>query len=95
MKCYYIQKNVTNIIQDIFELLISPFNPFVYFQLKRLINKFKPDVIHIHNTWYKLGPAAYFALKISSANVFQSLHNLRFFALMLLCSEVERNVQNV
>ncbi len=75
----YSKKNVTNFIQDIFELLISPFNPFVYFQLKRVINKFKPDVIHIHNTWYKLGPAAYFAIKISSANIFQSLHNLRFF----------------
>lgn len=75
----YSKKNVTNFIQDIFELIISPFNPFVYFQLKRLIKKFKPDVIHIHNTWYKLGPAAYFALRITSANIFQSLHNLRFF----------------
>jgi glycosyltransferase involved in cell wall biosynthesis len=75
----YSKNNVTNYFQDIFELLISPFNPFVYFQLKRLIKRFKPDVVHVHNTWYKLGPSAYFAIKISNAKLFQSLHNLRFF----------------
>lgn len=75
----YSKNNVTNYFQDIFELLISPFNPFVYFQLKRLLKRFKPDVVHVHNTWYKLGPSAYFAIKISSAKLFQSLHNLRFF----------------
>ena len=75
----YSKKNVTNYFQDIFELLISPFNPFVYFQLKRLLKRFKPDVIHIHNTWYKLGPSAYLAVKVSNVKLFQSLHNLRFF----------------
>ena len=75
----YSKKNVTNYFQDILGLLISPFNPFVYFQLKRLLKTFNPDVIHIHNTWYKIGPAAYFALSKSKTNIFQSLHNLRFF----------------
>ena len=75
----YSKKNVTNYFQDILGLFISPFNPFVYFQLKRLIKTFNPDVIHIHNTWYKIGPAAYFALSKSKTNIFQSLHNLRFF----------------
>ena len=69
----YSKNNVTNYFQDIFELLISPFNPFVYFQLKRLIKRFKPDVVHVHNTWYKLGPSAYFAIKISNAKLFLSL----------------------
>lgn len=75
----YSKNNVTNFFQDIFGLLISPFNPFVYFQIKRLIKSFNPEVIHIHNTWYKIGPAAYLAIRNSKANLFQSLHNLRFF----------------
>lgn len=75
----YSKKNLTNYFHDILGLFISPFNPFVYFQLKRLLKTFNPDVIHIHNTWYKIGPAAYFALSKSKTNIFQSLHNLRFF----------------
>ena len=75
----YSKKNVTNYFQDILGLFISPFNPFVYFQLRRLIKTFNPNVIHIHNTWYKIGPAGYFALSKSKVNIFQSLHNLRFF----------------
>ena len=75
----YSKKNVTNYFHDILWLFLSPFNPLVYFQVKKLINSFNPDVIHIHNTWYKVGPAAYFALSKSKANIFQSLHNLRFF----------------
>lgn len=75
----YSKDNNQNVLIDIVYMIFSIFNPLVYFQVKKVLNDFNPDVIHIHNTWYKLGTAVYFAINKSSAKKFQSLHNLRFF----------------
>ena len=73
------KSNNSQFFNTLFSLLFSSFNLLIYFELKKIIKDFNPDVIHIHNTWFKIGPAAYIALKHSQAKIFQSMHNLRFF----------------
>lgn len=49
-------------------------------ELRKLIQKAKPDIIHFHNTFPIISPAAYYAAKAENIPVVQTLHNYR-----LLC----------
>ena len=49
-------------------------------ELRKLIQKVKPDIIHFHNIFPIISPAAYYAAKAESLPVVQTLHNYR-----LLC----------
>ena len=51
-----------------------------YAELKRLIEKDKPDVVHFHNTFPLISPSAYYACRDAGVPVVQMLHNPR-----LLC----------
>src|SRR3569623_1560524 len=37
------------------------FNPVNYFQLKKILTEFSPDVVHIHNVFYALSPSVIYA----------------------------------
>lgn len=52
-----------------------------YEEIKKLVNKEKPDVAHIHNIFVLLGPTAYFALKEASIPIVHTLHNYRLICL--------------
>lgn len=52
-----------------------------YNDMKRLIREFRPDVVHFHNIFFMISPAAYLACKEENVPVVQSQHNFR-----LLCS---------
>ncbi|MEM6256429.1 MAG: glycosyltransferase [Cyanobacteria bacterium P01_D01_bin.156] len=49
-------------------------------KLKSVIEEFRPDVAHFHNTFPLISPAAYYAAQESGVPVIQTLHNYR-----LLC----------
>jgi len=49
-------------------------------RLREAVRAFRPDVVHFHNTFPLLSPAAYYAAKAEGAAVVQTLHNFR-----LLC----------
>ena len=49
-------------------------------ELRKLIQKVRPDIIHFHNTFPLISPAAYYVAKEESIPVVQTLHNYR-----LLC----------
>jgi glycosyltransferase involved in cell wall biosynthesis len=51
-----------------------------YRQIHALIERVKPDVVHFHNTFPLISPAAYFACAKAGVPVVQTLHNYR-----LLC----------
>ncbi len=55
-------------------------NRDVYRQMQRSIREFKPDIVHFHNTFPLVSPAAVYAAKDAGATVIMSLHNYR-----LLC----------
>src|SRR6266404_6364477 len=55
-------------------------NRDVYQQVKQSVREFKPDIVHFHNTFPLISPAAVYAAKDAGAAVIMSLHNYR-----LLC----------
>lgn len=50
-----------------------------YKELKALIKKEKPDIVHFHNIWYLISPSGYYACKNAGVPVVQTLHNFRIF----------------
>ncbi len=52
-------------------------NQNVYRELRALIRKERPDVVHCHNTFPLISPSAYYAAKAENVPVVQTLHNFR------------------
>ncbi len=58
-------------------LAIAPWNPFAARRVKHVAESFRPDVAHVHNTWYSLSPSVVSALKAAGIPVVMTLHNYR------------------
>ena len=67
----------TNILRTIINLIFSTWNPFYYLEIRKLIKKFNPDVIHVHNYWFKLSPSIFYAAKKKRVKTVVTLHNYR------------------
>jgi glycosyltransferase involved in cell wall biosynthesis len=52
-------------------------NGAVYRELRRLIREVRPSVMHVHNTFPLVSPAAYYAAHAEKVPVVQTLHNYR------------------
>jgi len=50
-----------------------------YRELRSLIQRECPDVMHVHNTFPLVSPAAYYAARAEGIPVVQTLHNFRLF----------------
>jgi glycosyltransferase involved in cell wall biosynthesis len=48
-------------------------------ELRSVLRRVRPDVVHVHNTFSILSPSVYGACKAESVPVVQTLHNFRFF----------------
>lgn len=59
--------------------LATPFNPFMASAIKKQVEQFKPDVVHVHNTFPLISPSIFSAIGHRAARVL-TLHNYR-----LLC----------
>ena len=57
--------------------LATPWNPFTQRDLKTVIDKFKPDVAHIHNTFPLISPSAF--IPLSDVKTVMTFHNYRYF----------------
>ena len=66
------------ILGEIFASLFLVFNPFVYMRFKRFLQKTKPDIIHIHNTFPILSLGILYAIK-GKVPVVMTFHNYRMF----------------
>ena len=62
-------------------LALAPWNPAMVRSLRRVAEEFKPDVAHVHNTWFAMSPAVISTLKQIGIPVVMTLHNYR-----LLCA---------
>lgn len=56
---------------------VAVWNHSSYRELRCLIRKEKPEVIHFHNTFPLISPAGYYAARAEGVPVVQSLHNYR------------------
>lgn len=57
------------------------YNPAAYRELRALIDKERPEIVHFHNTFPLISPSAYYAARAEKVPVVQTLHNYR-----LLCA---------
>jgi glycosyltransferase involved in cell wall biosynthesis len=62
----------------------SPWNAGAAMTARRLAEEFKPDIAHVHNTWYALSPAVVRGLRHAGVPVVMTLHNYR-----LTCANAE------
>ena len=53
---------------------------FSYSQVRLIIRETKPDIVHFHNSFLLISPAAYYACKDEGVTIIKTLHNYR-----LLC----------
>lgn len=53
------------------------YNTGVYRELRTLIRRERPQVVHLHNTFPLISPAAYYAARAEKVPVVQTLHNYR------------------
>lgn len=47
-------------------------------RLAALVDEWRPDVAHVHNTWFQLSPALYLELHARRIPIVQTLHNYRW-----------------
>lgn len=59
-------------------------NSAVYRELRSLIRQTRPHVMHLHNTFPLISPAAYYAARAEGIPVVQTLHNYRLLCLNAL-----------
>ena len=53
-------------------------NHFSYKSISKLVDNFKPDIVHVHNTFPLISPSIFYAVGKKSAMVL-TLHNYRLF----------------
>lgn len=58
--------------------LATPWNPWMTWAIRRKLESFKPDLVHVHNTFPLISPAIFHAIGRSAARVL-TLHNYRLF----------------
>ena len=58
--------------------LASVWNPFEILRFRGVLKRFKPDIIHVHNTFPLISPGILWAIRGSTATIF-TLHNYRVF----------------
>ena len=58
-------------------LVLSPWNPLQARRVQHLAERIRPDVAHVHNTWYAQSPAVLWALRRAGVPTVMTLHNYR------------------
>ncbi len=65
-----------------FDLIIGAMNTIWSFskqkEIKSILISFKPDIVHFHNTFTQISPAAYYTCQNADIPVVQTMHNYRF-----------------
>lgn len=73
----YIVPNPVNSLQTGMRLGFSLWNPAAGRRFRRQLEVAKPDVVHIHNTWFSITPSAAYEARRAGVPVVMTLHNYR------------------
>lgn len=76
----HLARNPEGSVEATRSLVMAPWNPVSKTSASAVIEEAKPDVAHVHNTWFDLSPSVIGALARHEVPVVMSLHNYR-----LLC----------
>jgi glycosyltransferase involved in cell wall biosynthesis len=58
-------------------LALSPWNPLAARRVQRIVEETRPDIAHVHNTWYAMSPAVLAPLRRAGVPIVMTLHNFR------------------
>ena len=58
-------------------LTFAPWNPRMVRRVRNVVEEFRPDIVHIHNTWFSMTPAVIRAIKANGVPLVMTLHNYR------------------
>ncbi|NGM60509.1 glycosyltransferase family 4 protein [Sphingobacterium sp. SGG-5] len=70
---FHNKKGLKGFVQHLF----YPWNIFASRRILKQVKQFKPDIVHIHNTHYAIGPLIFRRLRKRNIPVVQTLHNFR------------------
>lgn len=73
----HVARNPTGTGATVRTLATAPWNRAAAAQVRRLVDHARPDIVHVHNTWFALSPAVLPALKQAGVPVVMTLHNYR------------------
>ena len=73
----YVVPNPVRSIETGVRLGLSLWNPVAGRRFRRRLEVAKPDVVHIHNTWFSITPSAAYEARRAGAPVVMTLHNYR------------------
>ena len=72
-----IERNPGGNLRAAGNLTLSPWNPLAMQRVTKAVEHFRPDVAHVHNTWFAMSPAVIRTLKKAGIPVVMTLHNYR------------------
>ncbi len=72
-----IERNPEGNLRAAGNLTLGPWNPRAMRRVTKAVEDFRPDVAHVHNTWFAMSPAVIRALKKAGVPVVMTLHNYR------------------
>lgn len=73
----YLVRNPTGALAAAGSLAFSAWNPWAARDVRSFAERHRPDVAHVHNTWYSLSPSILRALKDGGLPLVMTLHNYR------------------
>jgi glycosyltransferase involved in cell wall biosynthesis len=63
--------------QTLASLALAPWNVAAAHEIRGVVRRFRPDVAHVHNTWFRLSPAVISSVHSLGIPVVMTLHNYR------------------
>lgn len=72
IKSYAFMKKIKFFLKDIYSSQV------IFRDIQSVLKKFKPDIVHIHNTFSVIGNSIYRACQEEKIPIVQTLHNYRF-----------------
>ena len=74
----YYENNLKNYIFDFFSLITGKnFKSIKYLDQK--VKSFQPDIVYVHNTWFKASTGVFNYLRKNNINTVLKIHNFRYF----------------
>lgn len=78
VKVLYFENNIKNYLTQLLYFLTNR-NLKSLKELKKLLITFRPDIVYVHNTWFKASPVIFSYLNKNNHKVLLKIHNYRFF----------------
>jgi len=91
VKTFFYENKIKNISSAINFFTLS--NRSVNKHLTHEINKFQPDMVYVHNTWFNISLGIFKILKKNNINTLIKIHNFRYHCTQSLSSKLHLNNQ--